>query len=476
MPTYYLSDADLTALQYETLSISAPASLDEAQGWTVNKKASPNYCVYKPDTIRPATDFVTGEPAGFTQLGYRTSGAKNGTFAPGAWQLAFKVKCNTYYSQIGNVKFRLWRSTNASGAGATQITAGWQTSGQISFTGANQYKTGTVSVSLSAVTLTNEYLFLEVEWSVQASGGNNAAAVYWCHHEGAAEKLTTPAFNVGLVGVSPGAAAIIGAAKLARKIAGHTTPAAGATGAVKRAVKIAGNALGAAAAAAPLHRIKRLPASACAASSLTAGVARASRRLYGTISASAGESATLKGIQKIRGTIAPLATAGGGLARGRKIAGGSAARGEVGGRAGLVRLVAGFSGALSALAGPGKVLRRITGAAPGLGAISGPLKIRGRLEGAASGDAAVLGAVKARRMITGMGGATSFAAASLQAFSGGRAEYEPLDLQVYTSTSQVLAALSQRGVAAAASKSGVAAGTRPLNISAFREELEINLS
>jgi hypothetical protein len=476
MPTYYLSDADLTALQYETLSLSAPASLDEAQGWTVNKKSSPNYCAYKPDTTRPASDFVSNEPSAFSQLGYRTSGAKNGTFAPGAWQLAFKVKCNSYYSQTGYVKFRLWRSTNANGAGATQITAGWQTSGLISFTAANQYKTGTVSVSLSTVTLTNEYLFLEIEWSVQASGGNNTAAVYWCHHEGAAEKLTTPAFNVGLAGISPGAGAIIGAAKLARKIAGNTTAAAGVAGAVKRVGKIAGNALGAAAAAAPLHRIKRLQASACAANSLTAGVARVSRRLYGTISASAGAGATLKDIRKIRGTIAPLATAGGGLARGRKIAGGSAARGEVGGRAGLVRLVAGFSGALSALAGPGKVLRRITGAALGLGAISGPLIIRGRLQGTASGDAAVSGAVKARRRITGVGDATSFAAASLQAFSGGRGQYEPLELQVYTSRSEVLAAMSQRGVAAAASKSGVAAGTCPLNISAFREELEINLS
>ncbi len=42
MPSYYLADADLTALQYETLALTAPATLDEAQGWTSNKKASPN--------------------------------------------------------------------------------------------------------------------------------------------------------------------------------------------------------------------------------------------------------------------------------------------------------------------------------------------------------------------------------------------------------------------------------------------------
>ncbi|TSA12998.1 MAG: hypothetical protein D4R73_01505 [Deltaproteobacteria bacterium] len=196
MPTYYLSNADLVALALEELATSAPASLEEAQGWTVDKKASPSYKEYIPDTINAAATFVTTEPSSFTRKGYRTAAALNGIFANANWVLYFKVKSNTYYAQTGYIKFRLWRSANADGSAAVELTPGWQTSGLISFTAANQYMTGAITWSPGATKLlTAEYLFLEIEWSAVASGGNNAAAVAWVHNEGAAEKLVTPALT-----------------------------------------------------------------------------------------------------------------------------------------------------------------------------------------------------------------------------------------------------------------------------------------
>jgi hypothetical protein len=175
------------------LATSAPASLEEAQGWTVDKKASPNYKEYIPATVNAAATFVTTEPSSFTRKGYRTAATLNGTFANANWVLSFKVKSNAYYAQTGYVKFRLWRSVNADGSSAVQLTPGWQASTLISFTAINQYKTGTITWSPGATkTLTDEYLFLEIEWSCNASGGNNAAAVAWVHNEGAAEKLDTP--------------------------------------------------------------------------------------------------------------------------------------------------------------------------------------------------------------------------------------------------------------------------------------------
>jgi len=192
MTTYYLSDDDLIALQYELLKTTAPSTLDEAQGWTVDKKtalASP----YKPETIQPATTFVS-EPSVFGALGYRTQSPLTGSFASGNWFLSFKVKCNAYYVQRGRVKFRLWRSTNADGSGATQITSGWNLSNEITFSSPNSYNTGSAGASLGIVTLTNEYLFLEIEWYATVSGGNNSAAVYWVHNEGDAERLDTPAW------------------------------------------------------------------------------------------------------------------------------------------------------------------------------------------------------------------------------------------------------------------------------------------
>lgn len=197
MPTYYLTNTDLVSLQYENLETNAPATPDEAQGWTVDKKASPNYCVYKPDTIRPSGDFLTTEPSVFSQLGYRTQDPITGQFAAGTWTLYGKVKCNAYYAQKGRVKFRLWRSANADGSNATQVTPGWQQTAQIGFTAANQYQTFSIAWGAgSTVSLNNEYLFLEIEWSAEVSGGNNSAAVYWVHNEGAAERLDTPTLTV----------------------------------------------------------------------------------------------------------------------------------------------------------------------------------------------------------------------------------------------------------------------------------------
>jgi hypothetical protein len=196
MTTYYLTDVDLVSLQYEKLGESAPSSLDTAQGWTVDKKAAPNFCAYKPDTIRPSGDFVTTEYSSFTALGYRTESPLNGLFASGNWVLNFRVKNNSYVAQTGRVKFRLWKSANADGSGATQITPGWQQSGIISFLDMDTYITGSITWnSASSVSLANEYLFLEIEWSTQVSGGNNSAAVYWVHNSGSTEKLTTPTFT-----------------------------------------------------------------------------------------------------------------------------------------------------------------------------------------------------------------------------------------------------------------------------------------
>lgn len=191
--TFYLSNTDISAGVLETLATSAPSSLDSAQGWTVDKKASPNFCVYVPDATQAASAFVTTEPSAFSQKGYRTSATKNGRFASGNWVLSFKVLNNSYYAQTGQVKFRLWKSTAADGAGATQITPGWQASSTITFTAGAQQKTGSITWAAGAtVDLNNEYLFLEIEWSAIASGGNNSAIVYWCHNEGAAEQLVTP--------------------------------------------------------------------------------------------------------------------------------------------------------------------------------------------------------------------------------------------------------------------------------------------
>ena len=191
MPTYYLRNTVITTAKYDELDPSAYYYDASYASWVCAKKvslASP----FKPDTAQPATTFVA-EPTAFSTLGYRTSATLNQIFNAGNWVLSFAVHANTYFAQKGYVKFRLWRSTNADGSGATQITDGWKASSLIGFTAGGVNVTGSATWdAIGIVTLTDEYLFVEVEWYATVSGGNNGAVVYW-HHDGPLDTLVTPA-------------------------------------------------------------------------------------------------------------------------------------------------------------------------------------------------------------------------------------------------------------------------------------------
>jgi len=198
MGTYYLRNIAITSTILNEMVDGTYGTEEYAgQGWVCDKKASPNFSVFKPDIVRASTTFVQTEPTAFSQWGYRSVDALSGSFANVNWVLNGKVRSNTYYAQKGRVKFRLWRSVNADGASATQVTPGWQQSAQIGFTTANQDQTFSITWTPGAtVSLSNEYLFLEAEWSAEISGGNKNAAVNW-HEDGAAEYLTTPTWTPG---------------------------------------------------------------------------------------------------------------------------------------------------------------------------------------------------------------------------------------------------------------------------------------
>jgi hypothetical protein len=225
----YLADADITAGFFDTLTESPPSAIEEAQGWTVDKNPdlAAGYC---PDVWRAAAEFGSFLPSAFTGYGYRTVNPLSGSFASGSWALAFKVKSNSYYAQVGKVYFRLWKSTAADGSGAEPVSVWQQSSLFLSFTAADQYKTGLCSTAvLGGVTFDNEYLFLEIAWFCTTSGGNNAAAVAWVHNEGAAEALTSPPFTpadppltIDLTGGGISSAEAFGLPTIAQDAAGLT--------------------------------------------------------------------------------------------------------------------------------------------------------------------------------------------------------------------------------------------------------------
>lgn len=192
MPTYYMDTSDIVINTFETLATSAPSAAESSYGWNTDKVTT-GYAPYKPNTVQSKATCAGTEPVAFSQLGYVTGGTLSQTFVAGNWVYYGKVVNDaTIFAQTGYAKMRLWRDTNADGSAATQITAGWVSCpSQISFTAGSQEQSFTITTSLSAVTLTNEYLFAEFEWYCTEGGGNNEAMVYWVHNDGLARLVTT---------------------------------------------------------------------------------------------------------------------------------------------------------------------------------------------------------------------------------------------------------------------------------------------
>jgi hypothetical protein len=99
--------------------------------------------------------------------GLRTLNPLTGTFATGAWTLNAEIRdVVTDFTTI-NYRFRVWRSTNSTGSGATELTSGF-----VSTTGLQASTTaGTINGSTSSITsftLHNEYLFVTISVAANA--------------------------------------------------------------------------------------------------------------------------------------------------------------------------------------------------------------------------------------------------------------------------------------------------------------------
>src|SRR2546430_15185453 len=78
-------------------------------------------------------------------------------------------------SQQGRLNMRLWRASSVSGAGAVELTKGRMVgtiTGALSTTVA---KSSSASTQIGAVTLTNEYLFMNLAWEITTVATNAGA-------------------------------------------------------------------------------------------------------------------------------------------------------------------------------------------------------------------------------------------------------------------------------------------------------------
>jgi len=136
-----------------------------------------------------------------TDDAFRTENQITATFAAGDWIIDFYVTAITTASTgTGRMRARIWKSANATGSGATELTTVplVGTTATRDVTGrAFPRDTGCTRITWTpgtTIALSGEYLFVQLEWEIQSAGGTSTADHHWS--TGSSSALFTPALVV----------------------------------------------------------------------------------------------------------------------------------------------------------------------------------------------------------------------------------------------------------------------------------------
>lgn len=203
---YYLQTAKDG--NFDSLTQTAPTgSPSWLTGWTVAKTASGNSSEFNAGATQASGTFssqtTTPKPASFVTStstnAMKIEAALTGTFANTAWSLTFPVGNNLTASSGGRPRMRVFKSVNASGASATELTSATVVGSTI--TVGSGATTATISWSPGAtITLTSEFLFFVFAWEITTAGTSNSAQVLvqaYGTNTGVGVTVTTPDFSTG---------------------------------------------------------------------------------------------------------------------------------------------------------------------------------------------------------------------------------------------------------------------------------------
>lgn len=153
---------------------SAPSTATGATGWTVSSTAADNYSQMAAGSERLASTFGgtalpgAGGPDNSLKDAIRL-GPFSGDHAAGNWAVSIPViAVDAGGTQDGAIRVRVWKSANADGSGATELTSGAVQLSTVTdlTTGASQTSSG--NVTLGAITSggSSYYLFFCVAWRI----------------------------------------------------------------------------------------------------------------------------------------------------------------------------------------------------------------------------------------------------------------------------------------------------------------------
>lgn len=182
-----------------------PAASTTGTGWVVNQKATGQSCIQNGGSKVARTDSQWGttlqpSAAPSQTIGdcWRSENTYTGTFANTDWVVACYVRSVTAaYDGRLKLAFRLWRSTNANGTGAVELTSGRvvsaATTGNLS-TSADSSISFTSWAPGASIIFNNEYLFMNWGVEVTSNGSSNSMDVLFRAGSGETS-LITPSFT-----------------------------------------------------------------------------------------------------------------------------------------------------------------------------------------------------------------------------------------------------------------------------------------
>jgi hypothetical protein len=181
--TFYLKDILVSGSNHLSLQDggSPPSQVRLSTGWVVGTLAATRYARMDSQTERASSAHLTtpvqpdGAPDNTLGDCFRSENTINGTFANANWSLSFQVEGETRSTSThdGIFRIRIWKSPNANGSSPTELTGATITTTQYVNLSNSAFQTITATwLPGAAITLTNEYLFIQIAHQLDGAGSN----------------------------------------------------------------------------------------------------------------------------------------------------------------------------------------------------------------------------------------------------------------------------------------------------------------
>lgn len=199
---FYILDSGAAGSNFGTLQDGGtiPTLATTTTGWTVAKVNAGNYSTMSygtevAATAFSATLFPTANSLDNTRANaWRTADRFRGTFPAGNWNISNVLRAVTNGgSQDGAWTLRIYRSRNADGTNATEITTGLVSGSVVTNLDTTGDQTSSLTLNPGAITLDSEYLFFSYGWKITGASTNNNSDVLF--RTGISSSVTTTDFT-----------------------------------------------------------------------------------------------------------------------------------------------------------------------------------------------------------------------------------------------------------------------------------------